>query len=1194
MMRIVESAVCLSLLAGVVWSSDTSPPPARPTWGRSGRPAKGAALLSIHDAIMDAAEDHTRAPGVKATASTTYAKHVPAQAIDGSLATSWVAAQSRGTFTVDLGRVRTTNAVAWFRMAAGGYGAWGPEDYRVDTSTDGTTWRTVRRVAGHRGPDRIDYFDAVQARHVRLVVTKIQDGGRVAVAEFRVLHVPERPPPTWRRPDRAYRLHLAPARDATRIAVPGVWSVGADPGETLTKGQYLDPAGFVVVAPGAPADRRHVPCTWIADDRYDGQAHTRGRVALFVSEAPRGGFDLYYNAPEKKPKPCVAPLPGTIAAKQTPGHRAIRIEITDPQGVSQVLAFDDRGRPLVVARDGRGHPGLDNVPFHHACCIAYRNRRGRWVAAWIRPDTAADGKVGFHVPRATYVYGEPLQTELTPHPPVAKTGAPVQLEAWLEDVRTGARYDGQRLPVKPGLQIPLEFSRILLTPGRYALCAELASGGRVLRAGHVEIVVVPSPKVEAFFQLWAIPSHSRPDIDTWLPRCQAMGFNSISLKTWRPLDYVLDRAPRYGVTVMPSSVVSACLPRDGQRRAIASSGDPVTHPQGQQSLIHPDVRAAGGKRLVKEIKAVVPYPGFSGYMEYFDDRLLHAGQKPKGAQRNNLADYSSYTLAQFKKKHGRLPPRVDELKVPPPGTVIPDDDPWLSWIVFRCDDYYAGFARALVDAKRRVAPEVKISPVHGIGDCYYRPAFGVSVPYDMGAVDYIRSYHYTSGWPRWRRPNLNFIFQTEMGRVGNRAKESFLLGGSIGGSKVAPGWLLTNKVACLLAAGQNHVALATYVPWYDPSVTVWDVPEAREALARAGQRIARLAPVLARRRFAPKQVALLVSLSTSAYTDVLNEHHTLSKHRPGLQKAYSALLLAGIPAELVDETEVLAGRLAQYKAVVLVEVDYLRKSVHDRLAQFARNGRLLIADKGTAMDVSGARRYEHFGQLVEALRARIDTDFRVATPGLVVRRFLVGQTEYLFAVNALTDMVHFGYEYAELWELNYPELGVIPSKGPARARAIAATLTMRRPGPVGAAYDLTTGRRIAVRRTGTGCAMPVHVAPAASSVIVLHAAPLGSVTLDAPASVAPGQACRVEARVLDEKGHPMRGSVLVRLDVLDPAGRADRRFSRYAMVAGGRATWDLHLAENEPSGVWRVRLRALATGATAEATVTVAERPRRP
>lgn len=1161
------------------------------TWGRSGRPAPEAAVESVHDVLLEVAEDYTRAEGVVATANSEQKDHPASLAIDTSLATSWVATTSPSTLAVDLGETRRINAVAWVQAAAGSNASRAPLDYRIEATVDGETWTTVVEVSDHQGPDRVDYFPEVQARYVRLITNKVQPGGpsTVCIAEFRVLHAPEALPAGWLRPDCTYRQRLAVGRSVAEKTFPGLLSLRLDPGQILAEPQWLDPSSFAVIDLQAAPGQGEIPSTWTYDDRYDGSTYTQGRIAMFLAERPptEATFDLYFNAPEGEPESAAAPPPDTIVLRQQPGQRQLTFAIDDPAGVDEVLVFDDAGLRLPFTVTNHMQGLVDPISLHHRYCVAYRNGQNRWRSTWLKPVPLQEGRVGFDIPRTTYIYGQPLETTLTPNPPLAEGTPTTRLHTWLEDAQAGQRYYQQSNLASPGQPLSLSLAPLWLKPGAYLLCAQLESEGQVLRAGPAEIVVVPAPPTEAFYQLWAIPNHSRAEIDLWLPRLQAMGFNNVSNKTWRPLDYLLDQAPRYGVTVMPSSVVSAYLPRDGERHSIASSGDPVEHVMGRESLIHPEVRAAGQKRLTDELQAVLAYPGFSGYMEYFDDRLLGRGEQVEGSDRYNLADYSEYTLKVFKEKYGYLPPRVQELEIPPPGTIISDDDPWLNWTIFRADDYYAGFAAALREAKDEIAPQVKISPVHGIGDCYYRPAFGVSVPYDMRAVDYLRSYHYTSGWPRWRHPNLDFLFQTEMGRIGNREKECFLLGGSIGGEEVAPAWLLTNKIACLLAAGQNHVALATYAPWSNRSVTVWDVPEARQALTEGGRKIAQLSPLLTRREFAPKEVALLVSLSTSAYTDALNEHPDSSKHRPGVRNTYHALLLAGVPAELVDETELLAGRADQYKALVLAEVDYLRQSVYEALAGFAEQGGLLLADENTDVEVPGMQRFGNFAELTEELRARVETHYQFSTPGLVVRRFLVGDTEYLFVINAVTDLVYFTYDYSELWELDFPELGIALTKGPAEPREVQTTLTLHRPEPIGAAYDLETGRRLLVRPTEGGCKIPVKVAPGDLTIIAIQPAPVGKVELQAPERVRRGRELLLTVRVFDRQGQPAQGSELIELKVMDPTGQVDRRFSRSALVTEGQATWILRLADNELTGDWQVRVQSLSTGKTLETTITV-------
>ena len=70
----------------------------------------------------------------------------------------------------------------------------------------------------------------------------------------------------------------------------------------------------------------------------------------------------------------------------------------------------------------------------------------------------------------------------------------------------------------------------------------------------------------------------------------------------------------------------------------------------------------------------------------------------------------------------------------------------------------------------------------------------------------------------------------------------------------------------------------------------------------------------------------------------------------------------------------------------------------------------------------------------------------------------------------------------------------------------------------------------------------------------------------------------------DENGRPVDRSV-ARVEVLDPAGRPVRHYSRNVTIRNGRAAFQIPWALNDPEGLWRLRARDVISGLTSERTV---------
>jgi hypothetical protein len=96
------------------------------------------------------------------TASSWVPGNEPVAADDGSTATPWIPTSPQATLTVQLARRANIKTVTVTRGNTASY------SYNVETSTDGSTWRTVGTApASSTGTDTIT-FSPTQAQYVRL------------------------------------------------------------------------------------------------------------------------------------------------------------------------------------------------------------------------------------------------------------------------------------------------------------------------------------------------------------------------------------------------------------------------------------------------------------------------------------------------------------------------------------------------------------------------------------------------------------------------------------------------------------------------------------------------------------------------------------------------------------------------------------------------------------------------------------------------------------------------------------------------------------------------------------------------------------------------------------------------------------------------------------------------------------------
>ena len=209
-----------------------------------------------------------------------------------------------------------------------------------------------------------------------------------------------------------------------------------------------------------------------------------------------------------------------------------------------------------------------------------------------------------------------------------------------------------------------------------------------------------------------------------------------------------------------------------------------------------------------------------------------------------------------------------------------------------------------------------------------------------------------------------------------------------------------------------------------------------------------------------------------------------------------------------------------------------------------------------------------------ALRAALDPRYeRLAdssTPDVIPHLRRYGSTDYLFAVNDRRQYGDYVGHHGLVMEDGLPT---------------DATLTLRRAGYV---YDLVAGRKVAATAEGEALRLDRHFGPCEGHLLMVTERPIDSVRMTAPERAAPGERISVEVAVLDDAGRPLDAVVPVRIDLLDPHGRAAERSGFYG-AKDGQVTIEADLATNDTPGLWRITARELASGLTHDVYVVVGQ-----
>jgi hypothetical protein len=407
-----------------------------------------------------------------------------------------------------------------------------------------------------------------------------------------------------------------------------------------------------------------------------------------------------------------------------------------------------------------------------------------------------------------------------------------------------------------------------------------------------------------------------------------------------------------------------------------------------------------------------------------------------------------------------------------------------------------------------------------------------------------------------------------------------------------------NNLFHLLAGGVQGLAYFTYT---ERNAGTWDEVKHLAPVVR------RVGPVQARLRPAPrKSLGLMVSLTTLCYEPT---------HALDVVYGYENLMQAHCDVEVTCEEEVLSGEADRFDAVLLYDVRWLRRSVHDALAARAAKGGLVLLDSSIPFDIPGAQRVsldiglgeerppgepsgphirtygdpERIARVQAALSAFLKPAFECEATTLVANRFAADGVPHTWFVNA-----HTGEEYMHCRErmgAGHPGAGT-PEKvaelkaweaermgaGPYRADVTLAELP-------GVPYDLVAGRAVPTRRAEGDTVLELEMERFGGCLVAFYPEPIARVTVAGPASLAALQAATFRIEVLG-KGGPVPVPVPVEVSLIDPTGKVNV-LSGVRGSQAGVAEFPWTPAINDLKGTWTVRAAELASGKQAERKVRV-------
>jgi len=370
----------------------------------------------------------------------------------------------------------------------------------------------------------------------------------------------------------------------------------------------------------------------------------------------------------------------------------------------------------------------------------------------------------------------------------------------------------------------------------------------------------------------------------------------------------------------------------------------------------------------------------------------------------------------------------------------------------------------------------------------------------------------------------------------------------------------------------------------------WSTPQALEALGEVGPLMRRHRKLLGALKPAPHTVGLLVPFENCCFR---------SLYPADAMYAFFNLAMAHAEVEPVWPQE-LPERAAQYKAIVLHDVDWLTEGNLRILKDYIAGGGTVLCDSLTEVDVPGAVRLDFplaghdrrkdYGDPAQIARVRSAVERHVRPhvtsddPHLFLRRFQAAGVDYVWVVNLMThqqDLDHLP-EPGKERDVETPPAYADLDKRPYAAR-------IRVHAPAVAAYSVFAGERLASTSIGDWSVIPVRMGTWQGCLIALYPAAPTALRVEAPLEATQGQA--VEVRVTALAGdEPLRACLPVEVSVVDPAGALSAEYTRDLLTADGTCSLRIPFARNDAPGAWRVTARELSSGLEKSAVLQLREK----
>ncbi len=625
--------------------------------------------------------------------------------------------------------------------------------------------------------------------------------------------------------------------------------------------------------------------------------------------------------------------------------------------------------------------------------------------------------------------------------------------------------------------------------------------------------------------------------------------------------YFLDEAIKRGIGWIPllspretspeATENDYSLTSEGKRQTAVHASEKNPH----LSYISPLARKLLAKFIPASLPLLKDHPAFSKKVYFGDDTFIARGSTWKDYMWGPLADYGYYPTKIFKEKTGLEPPQPTREELQKVKGIIPDNDPWLLWNHFRCEDIFADYQALTCKTIKEKLGAVACSE-HG---AVWLPGWGFCPSSEQKVLT-------LPGYYRYPTSPYTHMFEVGLVRLGAGNRDITVTPAAHNNcwnkwfsEEVTPEYERAVFHSILSAGGK----IITYCPFQTPAHFDKGHPAVWEEWRRQGEIIKKYGKLLYALKRKKEPIGLLISFSTDVYR-LLDEREPgqtfpyFHGHKFRVGGTFFSMLKAQIPVEMVDEERILSGDLSHYKVIYLADVTVLPSSVAKALEGFISRGGIVMMDNLCEVDIKGAQKLSFKACVLPSDRrdrCSIPDSPLSFSPKAVanaveqLRKTFKGIVQPVLKTNSVDIVAQRfisddGEEYLYLLNLNQDDF----------TKARIEFIDKQE------AVDIFSNQRV---RSGDTVELPP-----AGGMLLSFQRKVDDITINAPDKVYVSDSFSISLKFLSG-GHPS-GLIPFQLMLLNPQGKVEKEWSKYYLARSGKLTIPVRLSSHSLEGNYTI------------------------